>query len=55
MKPHEIEALRRAADEVWEIARRLQAAGMHEAAEELRNASTAIHDRARLSSLPPRH
>ena len=55
MSPEEVEALRKAADEVWEIARRLERQGMYEAAEELKEAATALHDRARLSSLPPKH
>lgn len=53
MELHEIEALRKAADEIWEIARDLSNRGFELAAEEVRTVSAHLHERASMSSLPP--
>lgn len=53
MGPDEIEALRKAADEIWEIARDLSNRGFELAAEEVRSAGIQLHERASVSSVPP--
>lgn len=47
MRPDEIEALRKAADEIWDTAKRLETKGMIEVALMLKNVSTSLHDMAR--------
>jgi len=51
MGTEEINALRRVADEIWELARDLDERGFQEAAELVKDASTCLHDKARVASL----
>ncbi len=51
MKRDEIDALRKAADEIWEIARKLEKLGFTESSEHIRGLSSTAHDLARLASL----
>lgn len=53
MSPAEVEALRRAADEIWEMARQMKEQGFHLASEALKESSTRLHAMAHRESLPP--
>ena len=51
MKSNEIIVLRQAADEVWDLARKLEKLGFHFASKYVMDASTYLHESARLETL----